>query len=388
MKKIIALSLVLLTFTVTALTAEESIEDASSEDFDFLFDDATDLETTDETEQEVTDVVSTYPITFSGHLDTDIGYGLIVSSAGISHTGYLNLANHFYVSSRPVSPIKIFADIYTSLTNTSPSLELYQMYMDYNLWDRMFISVGKKNISWGNCRLFDSNTVLGNTQGNTITGTVSIPFGSTNLTFAGLMKGTIPSSASGFIDTNINTNVNLKDVSYAGLFDFVVFDTLISLSAHQYHPEATDFSTIAGLELKRTIFGFDAYMHGNIDFKIEKSMNLQSFDKLNVIAGFYRKWSAPNMGINIEYRHGYDFTENKNTCEIGEQWGWNGLFNNKIALVLAGYHDLTNKKGYITPGFVLKNTFPHANLNTGITVNYGTDINCTLGTKLSIALDY
>ena len=118
-------------------------------------------------------------------------------------------------------------------------------------------------------------------------------------------------------------------------------------------------------------------------------MTYESWKHINSIAGFYRKWETPNLGFNIECRYRYDIATNKNNLEIGEEFGWNGFFGNRIAYVLVGYHNVFDGSGYITPGFVLKNVFPNAQLDTGLTINYTREkIDFTLGTKLTLSIGY
>ena len=72
-----------------------------------------------------------------------------------------------------------------------------------------------------------------------------------------------------------------------------------------------------------------------------------------------------------------------------KEFGWNGFFGNRIAYVLVGYHNVFDGSGYITPGFVLKNVFPNAQLDTGLTINYTREkIDFTLGTKLTLSIGY
>lgn len=367
-----------------------------SDDFDSLFDDAFDMEEVVISEEPaptgLNSLFNASGIRFSGHLDAGIGYGLIYDER-LHQTGYLNFENYLYVRAQPSDTVSFSMDLYTGLISYSPNLNISAIYIDYNLWNKMYISVGKKGLSWTNMKLFDGNTIVGGAGSSTILGTINIPRGKVNMTFVGMLNGSLPDKKDEYIDQNISTSVSLKSVHYAALMESVLYGTLISLQAHQYHPEAQAFPTYGALELKRTLWGFDVYAHTDTNFRIESDFGKESFTSYRGIGGFYRKWDSERTGyeygLNLECRHIYDFASGSHSFEIGEELGWNKLFGNHIALALAGYHNVTGKTGYVTPGFVLKNYFPNANLNTGLTINYGPgSVNFVLGTKLTLSLDY
>jgi len=373
-------------------------EEASFDEFDSLFEEAADLTEavqTKEVEQvaENNPASSTYGIRLSGHFDTGIGYGMIFDSKSFDQTGYLNFQNYFYIRARPVYAVTFYTDLYTGLISGNPALGISTMYIDYNMWDKVFVSVGKKSLNWTNTRLFDGNTMVGTSSSSTLLGTVNVPAGKFNFTFAGLYGGTLKDERNATIDKPVSTDVSIVDVHYAENMDLVLWGALIRLSAHQWHPAkpGVTYPTEFALELKRTFWGFDVYAHGDLGCKFSSAMTNESFSNYRGIGGFYRKWNAGpyELGVNIECRHVYNFADSSNTVEIGEELGWNKLCNNKLALALAGYHNITAGTGYITPGFVVKNVFPNANLNTGLTIKYAPDsVNFVLGTKLTLSLDY
>lgn len=380
-----------------------NIDDSSFEDLDSLFEDAADLEeavqsatleteTTNESKPAAAAPSPYYGIRLNGNLEAAMGYGLAYSTiTGFDQSGYLSFDNHFYAKSKPNDAVYIFADVRVFLMQANPGLQLYQIYFDYNLWNKVFITVGKKSIGWGQCRLFDSNTVLGGTLGSTILGSVRVPVKSANLTAVAMYGGTIKLPDADTIDINpiAGTGVNKADLHYAAQMEGILWNTLVAFNAHQYHPAKTTYSTRAGLDLKHTFFGYDCYTHTDTALKISSNMNKNSWSHVRTIAGFYRKWDSPNLGFNIEGRHIYTFASGKNTFEIGEQFGWNGFWGNRIAIAFVGYHNITAGTGYVTPGFVLKNVFPSANLNTGLTVDYTPQgVAFTLGTKLTLSVDY
>lgn len=396
MKKPFWFFIILIFTSFFSFTQEfEDSDDSLFDDIDSLFEEAVDMEEAVQSNlpepQGLNAVIAQNSgIRLSGHLDAGIGYGLIFDER-LHQTGYLNFENYFYVRAQPSDSVSFFTDIYTGLISYSPSLNLSAIYINYNLWNKIYFSVGKKSLSWTSMKLFDGNTIVGGAGSSTILGTINIPRGKVNMTFVGMLNGALPDKKDEYIDQNISTSVSLKNVHYAALMESVLFGTLISLQAHQYHPEAQKFPTYTALELKRTLFGFDVYAHGDTNFRISKDFGKDSFTQYRGIGGFYRKWNGDvyEYGVNIECRHIYDISSNKNSFEIGEELGWNKLLGNHLALAFAGYHNILNKSGYVTPGFVVKNWLPNANLNTGLTINYTKDsVDFVLGTKLTLSLDY
>ena len=375
----------------------DDLDDSYFDDFDSLFDEASDMEQVVVSEEQAPSALNSFfqpsGIRLSGHVDAGIGYGMIFNDWKPDQTGYLNFENYLYLRAQPSETVNLYADFYTGLISWSPSLNLSAIYIDYNLWNKIFFSVGKKGLSWTSMKLFDGNTIVGGAGSSTILGTVNIPRGKVNMTFVGMLNGSLPDKKDEFIDQSFSTNVSLLNIHYAALMESVLFGTLISLQAHQYHPEAQAFPTYAALELKRTIWGFDVYAHGDTNFRISRDFGKNSFTQYRGIGGFYRKWDSAKTnyeyGINIECRHIYDFASKSHSFELGEELGWNKLLGNHLGIGLSGYHNIFGKSGYITPAFVIKNYFPNANLNTGLTINYGPqNINFVLGTTLSLSLDY
>lgn len=377
MKKLLA-AFVLVAFSFCAFAQEE---DTEFDDFDSLFEDAVDIEEPVQNEQAVpvTPVVSsssyTPNIRLSGHVNAAIGYGIIINN-GFQQSGYLDFNNSLSAVANPSANTSLHASISNNVSNGGLNIAFSSLYLDYNLWSKFFISVGKKGLSWTSMRLFDGNTVASYVGSSTMMGSVNYPKGKMDLTFVGMINGTA-------------SDVSLTNVHYAGQFNYALWGTLLSLQAHQYHPTKAEKPTTVALELKRTIAGYDAYAHTDTSLKLGKNMTTQSFTSLNSIAGFYRLWDSPNIGINAELHHVYNFASSANTFELKEQFGWNKLCNNRLALAFDGSHNFNAKTGSVTLGAVVKNVFPSANLQNGLTMNYApAGLDFTIGTKFSLSLDY
>jgi len=397
MKKPFWILLIIFSVLSFSFAQETDSEDSDFEDFDSLFEDASDMEEVVLSEEPAATglaaVTQNSGVRLSGHLNAGLGYGLIFNEWKPDQTGYLNFENYFYVRAQPSDAVSFYTDLYTGLISWSPSLNISQIYLTYNMWNKMYISLGKRSLSWTNMKLFYGDTVIGGAGSSTILGTVNIPRGKVNFTFVGMMNGSLPDKKDEYIDQVVSTSVSLQSVHYAALMESVLWGTLVSLQAHQYHPAAQEFPTYTTLELKRTMFGFDVYAHGDTNYRIDSNFGKNSFSHFRGIGGFYRKWNSDKTnyeyGLNIESRYVYNVADRTHSVEIGEELGWNKLMNNHLALALSGYHNITGKSGYITPGFVIKNYFPNANLNTGFTFNYSPSGNsCLLGTKLTLSLDY
>lgn len=332
-------------------------------------------------------------IQFTGSFSANIGIGAIVQIDDVDFSkfkfaiptedqfvkiadkgagGIVQFSNTFYMTARPASDFTLHASLYTDQSNLF--LNLSTFYFDY-LWKNFFISAGKKSLSWGNIRLFSSDTygpvetsVISNF--NNVTGEVRFPFFG-NWTLAGSGNASADS-------------IDFKNLKYAAAYDSVLLNTNILLCGmYTFGNEA------ASLELKRTIAGYDVYTQALGRF------SGTDFTKGVVTAGFYRLWETegPDYGINAEYQ--YVHAENaavEDTHKIALETGIKQMGEKKnLKLGTQWYHNITECSGYARVAFLVGGIFPHANWTNAVILNY--DKNFThpeiqIGSVVSISISY
>ncbi len=428
-------------------SAENDAQELVYEDFDYLFEDSQDINLDngekpkvaespkkETTVKKVTDAVSKV-IKLSGHLTADVGYGAknetynpnAVSTSTTTTTtttteedtfeseGYLDFENYLYFDATPSELFKIHGSFYTAFktpyASNSFSFDLKTIYLDYFLFDRIYISAGKKSESWGNTRIFNKSDYYGTggyakrngpiytniltDSSNHASVQIKIPWTYGNLNFIGM-----------YDYTSKITSKKFKDhMSYAFSSDVVFWHTNINFFTRFYgnnEEGSVKKHPLFGLEAKKTIFGFDIYAQGIASIKDFSLLNKASegYDFLVWTGGFYRLWSKSNFefGINLEYQgvnQAAEITEgafiyapteqytNRLAFEAGSKFGPNK--NHKVGL--AWNYNLTEKKGQVALNYKIAGLFPFVQLDNAAVWYYGSDLTQT-DFKLLIALSF
>ena len=404
------------------------VADASGlDDFDALFSDAEDTDDavmTDDvragTNYNVQLGSLKFPIEFSGRMDAEVGAALIRTNNDTDASFYFDFKNYLYFTIRPDTYLSLRGVLKSSLPSDSGDSEsnqllyLYELYFDYLMLKHVYITAGKKKTVWGNVRLFsnvddysgDTDALYTNVLYDSreyISGIVRVPFGNNTVTVVAMYN---PSTA--------GTSPKSKDMSFAVSLEFLLFSTSINFFGRRFPlAEGTDFKNsqkaILGMELKRTILGFDVYGQGMariaryeelLDVVASKGDDLSAIQKFITTVGTYRLWSdnTPNVGFNFEfqniYRPNFDDSMDKFTNRFSFDFGFSKLGPNRdIRVGLQWRHDLTNEKGLIKTGVEFSHIMPHCNWRTGIEYEYGdfdslNDYKLTFGTYFKINLDY
>lgn len=342
-------------------------------------------------------------IKFSGHITADVGFAAMIDKEGFTPGGYLNFKNYLYIDVSPVDIFKIHGSLYTAFTtpynSSSFKLELNDLYFDYFLLNRLYISAGKKSETWGFTRLFNNTDYYGTgtdytkrngpqytnimaDSKNYASVQLKYPWNYGNLSFTGMYNY-----------AGIGNNVNLSNANmiYAVASDFVFWHTNLNLFARFYGENPDSEVTkhpMFGLEIKRTIAGFDVYGQGIAMVKdFAKLNNGDGYDFITGTAGFYRLWnkSMPEFGVNFEYQVAYQkeiiekgpyaYTPaNKYThrtaLEAGIKLGQKK--NHKIGL--EWNHNYTEMKGQVGLNYKIAGLLPCVQINNAALLYYGSDL--------------
>ena len=418
-------------FSFSPLVAQESQdENASADDFDSLFENAEDVE-----EAVVTEEVKAgtdydlklgslkLPIEVSGALDSEFGGAFVREDGDNDATLYFDFKNYIYFTTRPDKYLALKGVLKTSMpkddddSESNHLLYLYEMYFEYLMLNRIYITAGKKKSVWGNIRLFsngddyegDNDALYTNILYDSrdyISGIMKIPFG--NHTLSGVAM---------YNEETSNDSPGTKDMSFALSAEFIFFNTSINFFGRRfplsYSEDSENFQNpIAGIELKRTILGTDLYgqVLGRVsdstrikEIFTSKFSDLSTFERIISTVGCYHLWTdnAPYVGFNVEFQNIYipnpSTEQNYFTNRFAFDFGMARLGPQKdIKVGVQWNHDITNKAGFIKPGIIFSRIMPHCDWRTGVKYEYGKTslesankyTKLTIGTYLTISLDY
>lgn len=395
---------------------QEEFSDASEaealsdfDDFDSIFNDAEDLdeavkeETETKTSTPVQILVSAFSsmVRFSGKFTADAGVAFFHTNED-KFSGVLTINNTLYMTVSPIDSFSVRGSFETGYSNGF-TITVPTLYFDYFLLNRVFISAGKKSLSWGYPRLFNDSSYYGsgihsyclyytgplycnifNGDGSPLCLEIRYPWSTGTITFA----------ATG----SFNGEIKPERFNYYGSLEFSVFRTSINLFVKRpsvSSPE--DGNLLGGMEVKRTIFGFDTYIQG-IGYlnDIKKFTSSRGYNYIVCTTGLYRLFDAfdPNIGFNLEYQ--FEFLpnpENRSTCHrLAFEGGLKRLGKNKnMKLGIISHFNISELHGYTGLNFAVSGILPYADWTTKAAVGYGKKYNAPvfmMSTGLSLALDY
>ncbi len=398
----------------TTLTKESTEEDS----FYDIFDTAEDADKPVVTEE--SDTTGTYnvsigtikiPLEVTGSLAAEFGFAYINEDHSNDGSIYFDFDNSIFFTTRPDKYLALKGTLKTEMPDSGEAAAdgqnnffyLYEMYFDYLMLDRIYITAGKKKITWGNIRLFTDTDYYSDTTAlatnilydsrQHISGMIRVPFGLNTLSFVGMYKGGGTSAAS-------------KDMSFAANAELVFWGTSLNLFGRRFPTDSTSVPILGG-ELKRTILGIDFYGQelGLIssvrklkDFVTTKFDDKSAFEKMITTGGFYKLLldGSPRFGINAEYQFIYTpepedddyFFVNRFAVNMG--LGKLGKEKN-INLVFQWNHNITENSGIVQGGLVLSGIMPHCDWRNGGKFEYGGDYEygkITVGSYLHISLNY
>ena len=410
-------------------------EDDISFDEDLLFSESEDIvvEQSDASEyvsskQSVKIGTSEYfiPLKFTGHFESDFGYygtkhNQNSENDEFKNSLYFDLSNYIYFMARLDKTLSVRGTTSVKFPPKKDSIKLDELYFDYLIWDRIYITAGKKATTWGYTRLFSGEnayslytdtdydklteeekeqirqtiekqgylyTNILSDSSDTVSGLLRIPYWTGTLSGIVLYNGT-------------STEPEFEDISVAGSLEMTFFHTTFNIFGRKNpKPETGSTPVTVGAEAKRTVLGTDIYVQG-----IGKlADDHHDISKYVFTGGFYHLWDGhdPNFGLNFEFQDSYNKELEKNSCRIYLDMGLKRLGKNKdMKLGLQWQHIIKSeteddKSGLVKFGFIKSGLFPNAEWNTGIEVRYHqVDANyenkiymVRLGSSIQVKMDY
>ncbi len=367
------------------------------------------------------------PLKFTGHLESNLGFYTTKNNQSddndeLKNGAYFDFENYIYFLARLDKTLSIRGSTSVSFPPVKDSIKLEELYFDYLIWDRVYITAGKKETVWGYTRLFSDEDAYSlytskqygsltesekeeirqtiESQGylytnilsdskNGVSGLMRIPF------WTGTLSGMILYSGS-------STEPEFDDISIAGSVEMTFFHTTFNLFGRKSPRDSTTnaIPILLGAEAKRTILGADVYAQG-----IGKLNDAHDdFTKLVFTGGFYRLWDAidPNFGFNIEVQDSYNRELSKSSYRLYIDTGLKRLGKNKDLKIGVQWQHIIksetddDRSGLVKFGFEKGGLFPHATWETGVEIyyhqvddNYENEIyKVRFGSTLQILMDY
>ena len=356
------------------------------------------------------------PLRLSGSLTSSLGYGQQRTDDDITNSGYFDFYNYLYLYARPDTYLTVRASIVTNFPKERelPILSFQELYFDYLVCDKIYVTAGKKGTTWGYTRLFttdfdeakkaeydESNAkIIGGFSTNVLSDSIEaiscmlrIPFWTGMFSAIALYKGD-------------GSSMDMEDMSYAASIEVTVWKTAINLFGRKNPNEsrytsATISSHLMGFEVKRTVLGADVYVQEIAQFPSIRNMKHLFFEHDKTVfsshlvtAGLYRWWDKhdPNIGFNIEGQLEYLPATNEYFRRVAFDGGLRRIGPKKnIKIGFAWVHNVDSGIGYVKPGISVANVLPHADWSTGLQIEYGSDdykTKYTFGTYLKISTSY
>ena len=395
------------------------------EDFDSLFEEASDTEAVTSTAENAPSVTQnlTFPLRFSGHLDSDFGGGYVYQkNSDDDFTGYFTFNSYLYMNARPTPDTAVKGTIGISFPNYD--LGLSEFYFDYIIKSKVYFTAGKKATTWGYPRLLtvSSNATkdekedfekVSSVNTNILSDSQS---GTSFMVRFPLFTGTVSGIA---LYKGGDTQPSLSEMIFAGSVEMVFFKTSINLFGRGGKNEK-DLSgnyagPLIGLEAKRTFFGADVYTQTlnrfdtNQKFKDTFSGDFTRATLRQTVftGGLYKWWDSkdPAVGFNIEYQFSCLMesggTEKVSDYDISHRLAFDGGVKrlgpkHNIKVGMEVNHSLSDSSGYLKPGFKVSGIFPNCDWTSGVKWYYGKygkdELNFVgrweVGSYLSLALNY
>ena len=354
-------------------TEDEAVE-AFDEDFDAMFDNASDTEAVIVVDQKApaTNDDGTYPLRFSGRLDSEFGVGWqyyedydknVLKSSKVNNiifyneakqpqegkndpNGYFTFTNYLYLNSHPTPDTMVKGTF--AMGFPGYSFGISECYFDYIVKNKVYFTAGKKSTSWGYPRLL---TVASNATTVKVDEFVAVGAENTNILFDSgkgttfmlripVWTGTITGLA---MYQGKDSQPSFEDMIFAASVEMVIQKTSFNVFGRggdkesyiykkrednpkdsegvYYIDDTVNLGPLLGLEVKRTILGADIYGQGLCRFysnekfnqAFKQTIHSDSFHQIVFTGGLYKWWDAkdPAVGFNIEYQMACKFYDEK-----------------------------------------------------------------------------
>ena len=288
-----------------------------------------------------------------------------------------------------------------------------QIYFDYRLFDRVYISGGIRQYKWGYVRLFDDEDEYETDDGNANTSRfqpnilydskknisvrVIVPVSIFSITGVAMYPSGSASKIAG------GDPVSPSEMSLAGSIEMKIKRFTFNVFGRKFPSDESSYEyPILGAEAKTTFFGVDLYAHTQM--RIASAANAirfreEGFEKITTIAGVNWMWdkTRPVIALNFEYQNVWNAQESSFVNRLAFVGAVSKLGpGERITVGVEWNHNITDACGDVTPGIIVSGLLPHARWKTAAEIYYGEDESgnkissprVNLGTTIYLEMSY
>lgn len=386
-----------------------------SDDFDSIFDESSDFtfETTPAEKEESEKKSLSNGIVLSGNLEAVLGGYVWLDPVDFQPGAIFESILSF--SSRPTSNFSIKGSVLCSF----PKMEigLYELYFSYFLFNSAYVIAGKKNISWGYSKIFDTNILddknddvldpqelltyeTKDIDDSRFTISVSIPFSYFNFTALLFYNNYGNKNDESSWDVS---NISNADLSYAlnleaniSNFSVGLFGRMWAINDnYRYDPAlGIDFN----FQFNELHFYTQYVLHTLYDESNEKFI----YPRMKGTASVW--WitrDIADLGFILEYQVIADennyidgsFVDNGLSSYLVKHYlafegAWGNIFDSKITLGLKFFHDFYEEYGTVIPGIKIRNFIPNTDIDFGFPLYYGSKNDKGLAFQIKLNVDF
>lgn len=393
-------------FSSEKILADEENVEIDFDNIDNLFEDSTDTDAIITETQEKKETETTKKgIVLTGNLYTKLG-GYSYFYPFEMYPGAI-FESTLSFSSRPKDTFSIYGSLLVNFPNMD--LGLYELYINYSLWNFAYILAGKKEVVWGNARIFDTNILDDinndkneynpeklltdkeiNIDNSKFTVQLSVPVRMFN--FVGLLNY-----------KNYNNEKQLgrssvRNISFAAMVEANIknfsFDFFWRMWAKN---DPQSFDPIIGVNANFQ-FG-DFHFYGQYFMHMNNDKEQIAFPRTKTTASVW--WATRekiNLGFVLEYQlvyddHGYGKDYSPNPSEYYKNYlafegVWGKINGSQFTVALKYFHDFYEGYGTILPGIKIHNILPDASLDVGFPIYYGTQQKYGIALQLTLNVNF
>jgi len=302
----------------------------------------------------------------------------------------------------------------TSLSDANPSFkfEPTEFYFDYLMFDRIYLTAGRKAFSWGYPRIFGGTNILAmapyaNTKKQDATDTGTDIYDSKALpaaAYAGLIRTPFPRATISVIglynasDTDLfYKDLALSRMSAAGsievmagpvsinMFGRIMEDTIDQSRDGTLEDANRDIFT--GLEFKSSVFSIDFYGQ----YIADCSPYFKDVKDQTITAGFfyYKEREDVTIGVNYEIQDKYNLQKSTNDLVMTLQLGFKGFDKSKtLSAGVNSTYNVYNKSVSLDLDLVKTGLFPHAKWHNVLSTTYDKKWDVSFTSLINIGMDF
>ncbi|MBP5403433.1 MAG: hypothetical protein J6Y36_09780 [Treponema sp.] len=287
-------------------------------------------------------------------------------------------------------------------------LGLYELYINYALWDVAYLMVGKKELTWGNAKIFDTNILDDRSddvfdpeellydkkmkmQNSKFAVSLDIPFSKFN--FTGLVYyEEFDKTSNAYQDVN----ASMGNLAYAAKLEANIWNFAMDVFFRTWATNDPNAYPIAvGGDINFQIRDFHIYAQYFTHFEMNDKDEM-TYPRQKVTASVW--WATRekvNLGFVFEYQAILDWYGLDKPVTTGDylrqyltfEGVWGRIGGSKCTAALKWFHDVSEEYGTIIPGCKIHGFVPCADLDIGFPIYYGSKskVGVVAQLKLSVA---